>query len=109
MVNGGECKPCTEGCTTCTFAVDSCTVCSEGYESNGTDCVKKGPSGGDIAGIVIGVIAALGIVGALIWYFMFYHKKGVVSQVETGVPVPIVGSEENSHQEIEIAVESGTD
>ena len=86
MLGGGECKACTEGCTTCTFAVNSCTACGQEYESDGAACVKKGLSPGAIAGIVIGVIAVLAIAGALIWYFMFYQKGSAVSSIEVGVP-----------------------
>ncbi|KAK8876136.1 hypothetical protein M9Y10_006324 [Tritrichomonas musculus] len=80
---------CVEGenhCQKCNEEKTKCLECEEGFELVNDVCVatgtgkeekKKGLSGGAIAGIVIGCVAAVGIAGVLVWYFVFYRKSKV--------------------------------
>ena len=68
----------------CTFAVNYCMKCHDDYDLNkrGSGCVQRVISPGAIAGIVIGVIAVIGIAGTIVWYFMFYRKVAMNSEDE---------------------------
>ena len=86
--NGGEpvCEKtlsCSEGCTSCWKANDpsSCYTCENGYSAStiiqgiSGACDKDTLSGVAIAGIVIGVLAVLGIAGGLTAFFIIKSKK----------------------------------
>ena len=73
---------CAEGCASCHAANNGamCVTCTKGYSQRTIlegyyACDKKPLSAGAIAGIVIGVLAVLGIAGGLAAYFICRGKK----------------------------------
>ena len=69
-------------CTTC---IDGMYLIDTGCVTEKPDDIKSGLSGGAIAGIVIGVLVALALIGGLVFFLLKKKSSGPVGTVKPNI------------------------